>query len=138
MYVSVYQVIVLPVEGVLVFDCGSSRSCGGEYVAAQLRLRELGVEVKFTLGNRERYGTFYNAPLENGRDYYIILRTVCTWGPVTGSIHFQNHQFIIIINIEILWLCLCVVFEVQLCVLLFQVRKQSCVIWAKARGESAV
>ncbi|XP_058231545.1 sushi, von Willebrand factor type A, EGF and pentraxin domain-containing protein 1 isoform X5 [Hemibagrus wyckioides] len=93
--ICVYQVIVLPVEGVLVFDCGSSRSCGGEYVAAQLRLRELGVEVKFTLGNRERYGTFYNAPLENGRDYYIILRTVCTWGPV---------------------------------------RKQSCVIWAKARG----
>ncbi|MCI4392344.1 hypothetical protein PGIGA_G00145010 [Pangasianodon gigas] len=93
--ICVYQVIVLPVAGVLVFDCGSSRSCGGEYVAAQLQLYKLGVEVNFTLGNREQYGPFYNAPLENGRDYYIILRTVCTWG---------------------------------------QARKQSCVIWAKARG----
>ncbi|KAK3538707.1 hypothetical protein QTP86_014152, partial [Hemibagrus guttatus] len=93
--ICVYHVIVLPVEGVLVFDCGSSGSCGGEYIAAQLQLSELGVEVNFTLGNRVRYGAFYNAPLENGRDYYIILRTVCSWGPV---------------------------------------RKQSCVIWARARG----
>ncbi|XP_053466083.1 sushi domain-containing protein 1 isoform X4 [Ictalurus furcatus] len=93
--ICVYQVIVVPVVGVLVFDCTSSRFCGGEYVAAQLQVCELGVEVNFTLGNREQYGPFYNAPLENGQDYYIILRTVCTWGPE---------------------------------------RKQSCVIWAKARG----
>ncbi|GAA6098937.1 sushi domain-containing protein 1 isoform X10 [Tachysurus ichikawai] len=93
--ICVYQVIVLPVEGVLVFKCGSSRSCGGEYIAAQLQLCELGVEVNFTLGNREQYGSFYNAPLVNGRDYYIILRTICTWGLV---------------------------------------KKQSCVVWARARG----
>ncbi|XP_053530476.1 sushi domain-containing protein 1 isoform X8 [Ictalurus punctatus] len=93
--ICVYQVIVVPVVGVLVFDCTSSRFCGGEYVAAQLQVCELGLEVNFTLGNREQYGPFYNAPLENGQDYYIILRTVCTWGPE---------------------------------------RKQSCVIWAKARG----
>ncbi|XP_060763695.1 sushi domain-containing protein 1 isoform X2 [Neoarius graeffei] len=93
--ICVYQVIVLPVAGMLVFDCGSSHSCDGEYVAAQLQLCDLGVEVNFTLGNRQQYGPFYNTPLESGQDYYIILRTVCTWGPV---------------------------------------RKQSCVIWAKARG----
>ncbi|XP_053530470.1 sushi, von Willebrand factor type A, EGF and pentraxin domain-containing protein 1 isoform X2 [Ictalurus punctatus] len=81
--ICVYQVIVVPVVGVLVFDCTSSRFCGGEYVAAQLQVCELGLEVNFTLGNREQYGPFYNAPLENGQDYYIILRTVCTWGPVT-------------------------------------------------------
>ncbi|XP_060739059.1 sushi domain-containing protein 1 isoform X6 [Tachysurus vachellii] len=95
--ICVYQVIVLPVAGVLVFKCGSSQSCGGEYIAAQLQLCELGIEVNFTLGNREQYGTFYNAPLVNGRDYYIILRTVCTWGLV---------------------------------------KKQSCVVWARARGAS--
>ncbi|KAK2845936.1 hypothetical protein Q7C36_010790 [Tachysurus vachellii] len=95
--ICVYQVIVLPVAGVLVFKCGSSQSCGGEYIAAQLQLCELGIEVNFTLGNREQYGTFYNAPLLNGRDYYIILRTVCTWGLV---------------------------------------KKQSCVVWARARGAS--
>ncbi|KAF4074768.1 hypothetical protein AMELA_G00243180 [Ameiurus melas] len=93
--ICVYQVIVVPVAGVLVFDCTSSRFCGGEYVAAQLQVCELGMEVNFTLGNREQYGPFYNAPLENGQDYYIILRTVCSWGLK---------------------------------------RKQSCIIWAKARG----
>uniref|UniRef100_A0AAY5EA75 Sushi domain containing 1 n=1 Tax=Electrophorus electricus TaxID=8005 RepID=A0AAY5EA75_ELEEL len=100
-----YQVIVLPVEGMLVFDCGLSlltRSseqggCRGEYVAAQLELRGLGTDVNFTLGNRQLYGQFYNAPLESGKDYYIILRTVCHWK---------------------------------------QMRKQSCVIWAKALGAS--
>ncbi|XP_053337392.1 sushi domain-containing protein 1 isoform X5 [Clarias gariepinus] len=93
--ICVYQVIVLPVVDVLVFDCSSSRVCRDEYIAAQLQLRELDVEVNFTLGNRKHYGPFYNAPLDNGRDYYIILRTACTWG---------------------------------------KVRKQSCVIWAKAIG----
>lgn len=79
---SVYQVMVVPVEGVLVFECGSSRSCGGEYVAAQMKLCELDVDVNFTLGDGEQYGGFYNVPLENGQDYYIILRTICTWGQV--------------------------------------------------------
>ncbi|TSO98514.1 Sushi domain-containing protein 1 [Bagarius yarrelli] len=87
--ICVYQVIVLPVAGVLVFDCGSPLPCGGEYVAGQLQLCELGVEVNFTLGNREQYGSFYNAPLEKGRDYYIILRTVCTWGTCMAT-HFSR------------------------------------------------
>ncbi|XP_062873892.1 sushi domain-containing protein 1 [Trichomycterus rosablanca] len=78
--ICVYQVMVVPVEGVLVFECGSSLLCGGEYLAAQLKLGELDVDVNFTLGDGEQYGGFYNAPLENGQDYYIILRTVCTWG----------------------------------------------------------
>uniref|UniRef100_A0A3B1JJ85 Sushi domain-containing protein n=1 Tax=Astyanax mexicanus TaxID=7994 RepID=A0A3B1JJ85_ASTMX len=79
----VYQVMVIPVDDVLVFDCGSSvvvwRGCGGQYVAAELGLRGLGRDVNFTLGDGVLYGQFYNAPLEPGRDYYIILRTVCQW-----------------------------------------------------------
>uniref|UniRef100_A0AAR2IX87 Sushi domain containing 1 n=1 Tax=Pygocentrus nattereri TaxID=42514 RepID=A0AAR2IX87_PYGNA len=81
--ICMYQVIVLPAEGVLVFDCGSSlvarRSCSGEYVAAELKLRGLGRDLNFTLGDRQLYGDCYNAPLETGRDYYVILRTVCQW-----------------------------------------------------------
>ncbi|XP_036453989.1 sushi domain-containing protein 1 isoform X2 [Colossoma macropomum] len=99
--ICVYQVIVLPVEGVLVFDCDSSlvarQSCSGEYMAAEMELRGLGTDVNFTLGDRQLYGELYNAPLETGRDYYVILRTVCQWR---------------------------------------QARKQSCVIWAKAKGTS--
>ncbi|XP_046697916.1 sushi domain-containing protein 1 isoform X5 [Silurus meridionalis] len=78
--ICVYQVIVLAVADVLVFDCGSSQSCDGENMAAQLKLCELGMEVNFTLGNRKQYGPFHNNPLDNRRDYFIILRTVCTWG----------------------------------------------------------
>ncbi|XP_049326343.1 sushi domain-containing protein 1 [Astyanax mexicanus] len=81
--ICVYQVMVIPVDDVLVFDCGSSvvvwRGCGGQYVAAELGLRGLGRDVNFTLGDGVLYGQFYNAPLEPGRDYYIILRTVCQW-----------------------------------------------------------
>ncbi|KAI4887105.1 hypothetical protein NFI96_025751, partial [Prochilodus magdalenae] len=99
--ICVYQVIVLPVEGVSVFDCSLSlaarRSCSGEYVTAELELKDLGVDVNFTLGDRQLYREFYNAPLETGRDYYIILRTLCHWR---------------------------------------EARKQSCVVWAKARGTS--
>ncbi|KAI5615232.1 sushi domain-containing protein 1 isoform X1 [Silurus asotus] len=78
--ICVYQVIVLAVADVLVFDCGSSQYCDGENMAAQLKLCELGMEVNFTLGNRKQYGPFHNNPLDNRRDYFIILRTVCTWG----------------------------------------------------------
>ncbi|XP_057179125.1 sushi domain-containing protein 1 isoform X3 [Triplophysa rosa] len=86
--ICMYQVFVLPVEGVLLFDCSSSDSprffaqqrCDGGYVTAQIHLRGLAVEINFTVGDQRLYGDFFNAPLENGKDYYIILRTVCQWG----------------------------------------------------------
>ncbi|XP_031426367.1 sushi domain-containing protein 1 isoform X3 [Clupea harengus] len=86
--ICLYEVFVLPVEGTLVFDCNSPRSphfpkdssCHGEYVAAQIQVRDVGKELNFTVGDEQHYGGFYNAPLENGKDYYIILRTVCQWG----------------------------------------------------------
>lgn len=87
---SLYEVVVLPVEGNLVFDCNTPKSphflkgsgCHGEYVAAQIQVRDVGKVLNFTVGDEQHYGGFYNAPLENGRDYYIILRTVCQWGQV--------------------------------------------------------
>lgn len=87
---SMYQVFVLPVEGVMLFDCSSSVSprffsqqrCDQGYVTAQIQLSGLGAELNFTVGDQQLYGDFFNAPLENGKDYYIILRTVCQWGKV--------------------------------------------------------
>ncbi|KAL2091815.1 hypothetical protein ACEWY4_011613 [Coilia grayii] len=87
--ICLYQVFVLPVEGTVVFDCNSSRtppflkdsSCNSEYVAAQIPLRDVVMkELNFTVGDEQHYGGYYNAPLENGKDYYIILRTACQWG----------------------------------------------------------
>ncbi|XP_076126199.1 sushi domain-containing protein 1 isoform X2 [Alosa pseudoharengus] len=86
--ICLYEVFVLPVEGTLGFDCNSPKSphflkdssCHGEYVAAQIQVRDVGNVLNFTVGDEQHYGEFYNAPLENGRDYYIILRTTCRWG----------------------------------------------------------
>ncbi|XP_067263737.1 sushi domain-containing protein 1 isoform X2 [Chanodichthys erythropterus] len=86
--ICMYQVFVLPDEGVMLFDCSSSVSprffsqqkCDQGYVTAQIQLSGLGAELNFTVGDQQLYGDFFNAPLENGKDYYIILRTVCQWG----------------------------------------------------------
>ncbi|XP_042608545.1 sushi domain-containing protein 1-like isoform X2 [Cyprinus carpio] len=86
--ICMYQVFVIPVEGVMLFDCSSSISprflaqqrCDRGYVTAQIQLSGLAAEINFTVGDQQLYGDFFNAPLENGRDYYIILRTVCQWG----------------------------------------------------------
>ncbi|XP_029961294.1 sushi domain-containing protein 1 isoform X3 [Salarias fasciatus] len=77
---SVYQVFVIPVEGIVAFDCSSpATSDPSEYVAAQLDLRHVGTEMNFTVGDGRLYGGFHNAPLESGTSYYIILRAVCQW-----------------------------------------------------------
>uniref|UniRef100_A0A4W5QT40 Sushi domain containing 1 n=1 Tax=Hucho hucho TaxID=62062 RepID=A0A4W5QT40_9TELE len=86
--ISFYQVFVLPLEGALVFDCSSlktpdfssQRKSHGQYITAQLHLRDIGKEINLTVGDGHYYGGFYNAPLQNGRDYYIILRAVSQWG----------------------------------------------------------
>ncbi|KAM9546221.1 sushi domain-containing protein 1 isoform 3-T7 [Salvelinus alpinus] len=86
--ISFYQVFVLPLEGTLVFDCSSpktpdfssQRKPHGQYITAQLHLRDIGKEINLTLGDGHYYGGFYNAPLQKGRDYYIILRAVSQWG----------------------------------------------------------
>ncbi|XP_052413069.1 sushi domain-containing protein 1 isoform X3 [Carassius gibelio] len=86
--ICMYQVFVIPVEGVMLFDCSSSESprffaqkrCDRGYVTAQIQLSGLPTEINFTIGDQQLYGDFFNAPLENGKDYYVILRTVCQWG----------------------------------------------------------
>ncbi|XP_029999544.1 sushi domain-containing protein 1 [Sphaeramia orbicularis] len=85
--ISLYQVFVLPVEGIMVFDCSSpghpnpetkSRS-STDYIAAQIQVRRVGTEMNFTVGDGLYYEGFFNTPLQNGRNYYIILRAVSQW-----------------------------------------------------------
>ncbi|XP_029018313.1 sushi domain-containing protein 1 isoform X2 [Betta splendens] len=92
--ISLYQVLVLPAEGIVVFDCSSSGSSdpsvqntrSSEYVAAQIHVRHVGTQMNFTVGDRLHYGGFFNAPLEHGRDYYIILRAVSQWKTALKSV----------------------------------------------------
>ncbi|XP_072289959.1 sushi domain-containing protein 1 [Eucyclogobius newberryi] len=81
--ISIYQIFVLPVDGLMVFDCSSSKlstdqSCT-HYITAQIQVKDVGTTMTFTVGDGRFYGGFLNAPLENGRDYYIILRSVSEW-----------------------------------------------------------
>lgn len=79
---------VLSVEGITVFDCSSPASSdvsiksksSSEYTAAQIR--PVGTQMNFTVGDGLHYGGFYNAPLEDGKNYYIILRVVSQWKTV--------------------------------------------------------
>ncbi|XP_056274299.1 sushi domain-containing protein 1 isoform X8 [Pseudoliparis swirei] len=85
--IGVYQVFVLPVEGVVMFDCSSPVSSGisikikssTEYITAQIDVGHIRTDMNFTVGDGLYYGGFFNAPLENGRNYYIILRAVSRW-----------------------------------------------------------
>ncbi|XP_038559512.1 sushi domain-containing protein 1 isoform X2 [Micropterus salmoides] len=85
--ISLYQVFVLPAEGIMMFDCASPASSdpsskiksSTEYITAQIDVRHVSTEMNFTVGDELYYGGFFNAPLENGRNYYIILRAVSQW-----------------------------------------------------------
>ncbi|CAJ1068336.1 sushi domain-containing protein 1 isoform X1 [Xyrichtys novacula] len=82
--ISLFQVFVIPVEGIMVFDCSSPASLSKnkpstEYITAQIEVRHVGTEISFTVGDGRQYGGFYNTPLEEGRNYYIILRIVSQW-----------------------------------------------------------
>lgn len=80
---SVYQVFVLPVGGAVLFDCSSPPPL--QHLAAQLDLRRVGAEVSFTVGDGRYYGGAFNAPLETGRNYYVVLRAVRRWKAVSWS-----------------------------------------------------
>ncbi|XP_034152115.1 sushi, von Willebrand factor type A, EGF and pentraxin domain-containing protein 1 isoform X5 [Esox lucius] len=86
--ISFYQVFVCPLDGFLLFDCSSTRNpdfsiqrkSHGLYITAQVHLIDVWKKMNLTVGDGRYYGGFYNAPLQNGRDYYIILRAVSHWG----------------------------------------------------------
>ncbi|XP_061673798.1 sushi domain-containing protein 1 isoform X2 [Syngnathoides biaculeatus] len=85
--ISLYQVFVLPIEGVLAFNCScpvngkppSKSDSSQGHIVAQMRISRLGAEMNFTVGDGLSYGGFYNAPLRKGKNYYVILRAVSQW-----------------------------------------------------------
>lgn len=82
----------------MVFECPSPASSNPsskmkplkEYITAQIDVRHVGAEMNFTVGDGLYYGGFFNAPLENGRNYYIIVRVVSQWKTV-GSTTIQYN-----------------------------------------------
>ncbi|XP_047448825.1 sushi domain-containing protein 1 isoform X2 [Mugil cephalus] len=85
--ISLYQVFVVPLEGIMMFDCSSPVSSDPsnkikfpvEYITAQIDAQSVGTEIIFTVGDGAFYGGFYNVPLKRGKNYYIILRAVSQW-----------------------------------------------------------
>lgn len=57
-----------------------------EYITAQFEVHRVGTEMNLTIGDGLLYGGFYNAPLESGKNYYIILRAVSQWKSVSAAI----------------------------------------------------
>ncbi|XP_053227280.1 sushi domain-containing protein 1 isoform X2 [Podarcis raffonei] len=89
--ISSYQVIVIPWSLQCNFDCYSltrldyfSKGTDSEgYVAAEIPAKVVADNILiFALGDRLYYGDFYNAPLKQGKDYCVILRTISKWNGV--------------------------------------------------------
>lgn len=80
---SLYQVFLLPVVGAVLFNC--SRPPPLQHLVAQLDLQRVGMEFSFTVGDGRYYGGVFNAPLETGRNYYVVLRAVRRWKTVSWS-----------------------------------------------------
>ncbi|XP_029470305.1 sushi domain-containing protein 1 isoform X2 [Rhinatrema bivittatum] len=91
--ISSYQVLVLPWGSPSMFMCnsltdvsffGSVPGAGG-YVAAEFQPEVVADNMEFSLGDRQYYGVFYNAPLRRGKDYHVILRIVSEWDEVRAQ-----------------------------------------------------
>ncbi|XP_075067048.1 sushi domain-containing protein 1 isoform X2 [Mixophyes fleayi] len=82
--ISSYQVFVIQLISWCSFTCESleavtyfnNMSKIQGYVTAELFPGEVSDHLEFSVGDRQYYGDFYNAPLERGKDYCIILRTI--------------------------------------------------------------
>ncbi|XP_069818243.1 sushi domain-containing protein 1 isoform X2 [Dendropsophus ebraccatus] len=82
--ISSYQVFVIQLVHRCTFTCefleavtyfnNISKTQG--YVTAEFFPGDVPDHVEFSVGDRKYYGEFYNAPLERGKDYCVILRTV--------------------------------------------------------------
>ncbi|XP_063770766.1 sushi domain-containing protein 1 isoform X2 [Pseudophryne corroboree] len=82
--ISSYQVFVIQLTSWCSFTCESleaftyfnktSKTQG--YVTAEFFPGDVSNHTEFSVGDRQYYGDFYNAPLERGKDYCIILQTI--------------------------------------------------------------
>ncbi|XP_061488273.1 sushi domain-containing protein 1 isoform X5 [Rhineura floridana] len=89
--ISSYQVIVIPWSLQCNFNCHSltsltyfSKGTDTEgYVTAEIPAKVVADNIlDLALGDRLYYGEFYNAPLKQGKDYCVVLRTISEWNKV--------------------------------------------------------
>uniref|UniRef100_A0A8C8RIR6 Sushi domain containing 1 n=1 Tax=Pelusios castaneus TaxID=367368 RepID=A0A8C8RIR6_9SAUR len=101
--ISFYQVIVLPLSLQSTFLCDSlaaatffSNATDAEgYVAAEFLAKDVADNMLISLGDRRYYGTFYNAPLKQGKDYCVVLRIVSQWNKVMGIFKLFSELYLI-------------------------------------------
>ncbi|XP_066037524.1 sushi domain-containing protein 1 isoform X3 [Chamaea fasciata] len=88
--VSLYQVIVLPLDLQSTFICDSfaattffNNTTGIKgYVAAEFQAKDVADNMSIALGDRQYYGKFYNAPLKLGEEYCVFLKIISEWNKV--------------------------------------------------------
>ncbi|NXN32664.1 SUSD1 protein, partial [Nycticryphes semicollaris] len=88
--ISLYQVIVLPLDLQSTFVCESFAAAtffstttdAKGYVAAEFRAKDVADNISIALGDRHYYGKFYNAPLKLGEEYSVVLRIISEWNKV--------------------------------------------------------
>ncbi|KAM4753447.1 sushi domain-containing protein 1 isoform 3-T5 [Cyanocitta cristata] len=88
--ISLYQVIVLPLDLQSTFICDSFAATTffsnttdiKGYVAAEFRAKDVADNMSIALGDRHYYGKFYNAPLKLGEEYCVFLRIISEWNKV--------------------------------------------------------
>ncbi|NXP34116.1 SUSD1 protein, partial [Leiothrix lutea] len=88
--ISLYQVIVLPLDLQSTFICDSFAATTffsnttdiKGYVAAEFQAKDVADNMSITLGDRHYYGKFYNAPLKLGEEYCVFLKIISEWNKV--------------------------------------------------------
>uniref|UniRef100_A0A8D2P330 Sushi domain containing 1 n=1 Tax=Zosterops lateralis melanops TaxID=1220523 RepID=A0A8D2P330_ZOSLA len=88
--ISLYQVIVLPLDLQSTFICDSFAATTffsnttdiKGYVAAEFQAEDVADNMSITLGDRHYYGKFYNAPLKLGEEYCVFLKIISEWNKV--------------------------------------------------------
>ncbi|XP_015507989.1 sushi domain-containing protein 1 isoform X2 [Parus major] len=88
--ISLYQVIVLPLDLQSTFICDSFAATTffsnttdiKGYVAAEFRAKDVADNMSIVLGDRHYYGKFYNAPLKLGEEYCVFLKIISEWNKV--------------------------------------------------------
>ncbi|XP_077027545.1 sushi domain-containing protein 1 isoform X3 [Agelaius phoeniceus] len=88
--ISLYQVIVLPLDLQSTFICDSFAATSffnntadiNGYVAAEFQAKDVADNMSIALGDRHYYGKFYNAPLKLGEEYCVFLKIISEWNKV--------------------------------------------------------
>lgn len=117
--VSSYQVFVIQLVRWCSFTCESleavtyfniSKTQG--YVTAEIFPGDVSDHLEFSIGDRQYYGEFYNAPLEKGKDYCVILRTItkirtqsCTVMAQVEELSGSQHHMTVVILGSIAFAC---------------------------------